>query len=143
LNGSYVVINQLIKSIWKVAHLENYLLYMLEGKKYQSNKKWPRLGLLKIRPKSGHSKVHSYLLVKVFVVIFFNPYFFSIIYHILNPYKKYQKEIIIKKYIWTLMQNPDYSPYVHFKCPLLYHWCVFIEFHPLIYTLIQAGNLNP
>jgi len=34
------------------------------------------------------------------------------------------------------MQNPDYSPYVHFKCPLLYHWCVFIEFHPLIYILL-------
>jgi hypothetical protein len=38
LSGPYVVINQLIKSIWKVAHLENFLLYMLGGEKYQSNK---------------------------------------------------------------------------------------------------------
>jgi len=69
---------------------------MLGGKKYQSNKKCPRLGFLKIRPKSSHSKVHNYLLVKVFVVLFFNPYLFSIMYHILNPYKKYRNEIIIK-----------------------------------------------
>jgi hypothetical protein len=41
LSGPYVVINQLIKSIWKVAHLENSLTYMLGEKKYQSNKKWP------------------------------------------------------------------------------------------------------
>jgi hypothetical protein len=27
LSGSYVMINQLIKSIWKVAHLEYSLLY--------------------------------------------------------------------------------------------------------------------
>jgi hypothetical protein len=32
LNGPYVVINQLIKSIRKVAHLENSLTYMLKGK---------------------------------------------------------------------------------------------------------------
>jgi hypothetical protein len=32
LSGPYVVINQLIKSIWKDAHLEMFLLYML-GKK--------------------------------------------------------------------------------------------------------------
>jgi len=76
LSGPYVVINQLINSIWKVAHLKNFLLDKLRGKKYQSKKKGPRLGLLKIRPKSSHSKVHSYLLVKVFIVIFFNPLFF-------------------------------------------------------------------
>jgi hypothetical protein len=75
LSGPYMVINQSLKSIWKVSHLENSLLCML-GKKYQSNKKWPRLGLLKIRPKFGHSKVHSYLLAKVFVIIYFNPYLF-------------------------------------------------------------------
>jgi hypothetical protein len=63
LNGPYVVINQLIKSIWKATHLENSLSYMLGGKKYQSNKKWPRLGLLKIRFKFGHLKVHNYLFV--------------------------------------------------------------------------------
>jgi hypothetical protein len=30
---AYVVINQLIKSTWKAAHLENALLYMLGEKK--------------------------------------------------------------------------------------------------------------
>jgi hypothetical protein len=40
LKGPYVLINQLIKSIWKVAHLEKSLLYMLEGKNNQSNKKY-------------------------------------------------------------------------------------------------------
>jgi hypothetical protein len=80
LRGPYVVINQLINSIWKATHLENFLLYMLGEKQYQSNKKWSRLGLLKIRPKFGHSKVHNFLLIKFFVVIFFNPYLFS--YHV-------------------------------------------------------------
>ncbi len=41
------------------------------------------------------------------------------------------------------MQNPCYSPYVHFKSPLLYDWCIFIEFHPLINIFIQVGNFNP
>jgi hypothetical protein len=40
----YVVINQLIKSIWKATHFKNSLLYMLRGEKIQSNKKWPRFG---------------------------------------------------------------------------------------------------
>jgi len=74
-NGPYVLINQLIRSIWKDAHFKNSLLYMLGGKKYQSNKKWLRLGLLKIWPKSSHSKAHSYLFVKFFVVISFNSIF--------------------------------------------------------------------
>jgi hypothetical protein len=39
LSGPYVVINQLINSIWKVAHLKNFLLDKLRGKKYQSKKK--------------------------------------------------------------------------------------------------------
>ncbi len=42
-----------------------------------------------------------------------------------------------------LMQNPDYSPYVHFKSPLLYDWCMFIEFFPLINIYIKVSNLNP
>ncbi len=42
-----------------------------------------------------------------------------------------------------LMQNPNYKPNVHFKCPLLYDWCVFIENHHLINILIQVGDLNP
>jgi hypothetical protein len=40
------------------------------------------------------------------------------------------------------MQNLDYSPYVHFKSPLPYDWCMFIEFHPLINIFIQVNNLN-
>jgi hypothetical protein len=44
LSGLYMVINQLIRFMWHVAHLEKYLLYML-GKKYSSKKKWPKLGL--------------------------------------------------------------------------------------------------
>jgi hypothetical protein len=94
LSGPYVEINQLMKSIWKATHLETYIL---GGKKYQSNKKWPRLGLLKIRSKSGHSKVHNCLLVKDSVVIFFNPFFFPIMHHMLSSYKKYWYEIITKK----------------------------------------------
>jgi hypothetical protein len=88
LNGPYVVINQLIKSIQKAAHLKNNLTYMLGGEKNASNKKKSRLGLLKIRSKFGHSKVHNYLLVNFFVVIFFNQFFFSIMHYILSPYKK-------------------------------------------------------
>jgi hypothetical protein len=41
------------------------------------------------------------------------------------------------------MQNLDCIPYVHFKNPLLYDWCMFIEFRSLIYILMQVSNLNP
>jgi hypothetical protein len=41
-----------------------------------------------------------------------------------------------------LMYNPKYSPYVHFKNPLLYDWCMLIEFHLSINILIQVDNLN-
>jgi hypothetical protein len=75
---------------WKL-----FIIYV-RWKKYQSRKHWPRLGLLKIKPKFGHSKVHSYLLVKVFVAIFLNPYLFPIMYHILSLYKMYCDEIITK-----------------------------------------------
>jgi len=43
-SGPYVVINQLIKSIWKDAHLENSLSSMLGEKKYQFNKKMTKIG---------------------------------------------------------------------------------------------------
>jgi hypothetical protein len=39
------------------------------------------------------------------------------------------------------MQNLYYSPYVHFKSPLLYDWYMFIEFHILINVLIQLAIL--
>jgi hypothetical protein len=42
-----------------------------------------------------------------------------------------------------LMQNPYYSSHVQFKSPLLYDWCMFIEFHPLINIIIQVHNINP
>jgi len=38
-SGPYVVINQLIKSIWKVVHLRNFLLYMLGEKNINPTKK--------------------------------------------------------------------------------------------------------
>jgi hypothetical protein len=38
LNGHYVVINQLINSIWKVSHLKNFLTYMLGGKNINPTK---------------------------------------------------------------------------------------------------------
>jgi len=37
LSGLNVMINQFIESIWKATHLKKKLLYMLGGKKYQSN----------------------------------------------------------------------------------------------------------
>jgi hypothetical protein len=42
LIGLYMVINQLIIFIEKDAYIDSSLTYILEGKKYQSNKKWPR-----------------------------------------------------------------------------------------------------
>jgi hypothetical protein len=39
LNGPYVMINQLIKSIEKAIHLNNFLTDMLGREKYQFNKK--------------------------------------------------------------------------------------------------------
>jgi hypothetical protein len=42
-----------------------------------------------------------------------------------------------------LMQNLDYSPYVHLKSPLQNDWCMFIEFHLAINILIQVGIFNP
>jgi hypothetical protein len=41
------------------------------------------------------------------------------------------------------MQNLDYDPYIHFNSPLLYDWCMFIEFYPLINNFIQINNCNP
>jgi hypothetical protein len=32
--------------------------------------------------------------------------------------------------------------YVHFKSPLLYDWCMLIEFHPLVNIFIQVGNIK-
>jgi len=40
------------------------------------------------------------------------------------------------------MQNLDHSPYVHFKSPLLYDLCMFIELQPSINIFIQVGTLN-
>jgi hypothetical protein len=43
LNELFVMINQLIKSIWKFAHFKNFLLYMLKEKKInpiKNDKDW-------------------------------------------------------------------------------------------------------
>jgi hypothetical protein len=68
-NGLYVVINQLIKSIGKAIHLNKSLTYMLRGKNISIEQKMTKKGILKIRSKSSHSKVHNYLLVKIFVTV--------------------------------------------------------------------------
>jgi hypothetical protein len=60
-------------------------------------------------------------------------------YHILSPYKKYWNEIITK----NGFENLDYNPYVDFKSPSLYDWCMFIDFLLLINILIQVNNINP
>jgi hypothetical protein len=39
--------------------------------------------------------------------------------------------------------QPNYSPYVHLESPLLYGWCMFIEFHPLTIILIQVDDHKP
>jgi hypothetical protein len=41
------------------------------------------------------------------------------------------------------MENSDYSPYVQFENPLLYDWCMFTKFFPLINIFIQISSLNP
>jgi hypothetical protein len=41
-----------------------------------------------------------------------------------------------------LMQNPNHNPYAHFKSPLLYSLCMFIESRPSMNLHIQVGNLN-
>jgi len=44
LSGPYVVINQLIKFIWKATHLKNSLTYMLGGKKISIQQKMTKIG---------------------------------------------------------------------------------------------------
>ncbi len=63
-------------------------------------------------------------------------------YHILSPYKKYWGELQPKMDL-NVNVELSYNPYVHFKSPLLYDWCMFIEFHPLINIIVQVGNFNP
>jgi hypothetical protein len=41
-----------------------------------------------------------------------------------------------------LMENLKHSTYAYFESPLLYDWCMFIEFHLSIKILIQVENLN-
>jgi hypothetical protein len=50
-------------------------IHIVKGQKKSIQQKMTKIGTL-IRSKFGHSKVHNYLLVKVFVVAFFNPFFF-------------------------------------------------------------------
>jgi hypothetical protein len=39
------------------------------------------------------------------------------------------------------MHNSKYNPYVHFKSPLLYDWCMFIECHLSIILFFQVDIL--
>jgi hypothetical protein len=53
-----------------------------------------KIGTFENKAQIWSFKIHSYLLAKVFVVIF--SIFFSIMYHMLSPYKKCWDEILIK-----------------------------------------------
>lgn len=64
LNVDYVVINQRTKFKWTKGQLNNSLAYMLRKR----NKKWSKGGLLKIKSKFCHSKVHRYLLLQIVVI---------------------------------------------------------------------------
>jgi hypothetical protein len=68
--------------------MKGYLIKKLfiihfKGKKISIQQKMTRLGFLKTWPKSDHSKIHSYLFIKIFGVIFFNShYVFHYVSHI-------------------------------------------------------------
>jgi hypothetical protein len=49
LNGSYVVINELTKSIWKATHSKNSLLHML-GEKISIQQKMTKIGTFENKP---------------------------------------------------------------------------------------------
>jgi hypothetical protein len=96
-SGPYVVINQLIKFIWKATQLENSLLYMLKEKIYldptKNDQDWNfwKYGPILVIQKS------MVICSWKFLLWFFSIHiFFSIMYHILNPYKKYWDEIRTK-----------------------------------------------
>jgi hypothetical protein len=63
---------------------------------------------LKIWPKFGQSKVHSYLFVKVFVVMFFNSNVFFHHVSYIESLSKILRWNHNKKCIWMLMQNLNY-----------------------------------
>jgi len=68
----------------------------VKREKHQSNKKWLKYELLKIKFKCGHSKYHHYLLVKVFIITFWINVCFFITYHILSLCKTSWDEMIMK-----------------------------------------------
>jgi hypothetical protein len=95
---------------------------------------------LKIRSKFGWSKVHSYLLIQVFVIFFENSCF-------LKTCITYWVPIITSKIkwywkcIWIFIQIQDYNPSFHFKRPnLLYVQCIFSKFHHYVHILIHDGK---
>jgi hypothetical protein len=57
LSGSYVLINQLIKSIWNVAHLENFLLYMLSKKIKSIQQKMTKIGTFETKVQMWSFKI--------------------------------------------------------------------------------------
>jgi hypothetical protein len=59
-------------------------------------------------------------------------YFLSNMYHILIPYKTFKNEMIVKCAFEWKMEKLNQSP-------LLYLWCIFIEFHYYKWIFI----LNP
>ncbi len=102
-------------------------------------KKWLKWGLLKIRSKFDHSKVQSFIGLG-FGIYFWNSYLLLNIYHILNLYKTFWNEMILKN-ILNFHVNLRTQSSLHFKIPLSYVWCIFIEFHHYVYILSKLTIL--
>jgi len=69
---------------------------------------------------------------------------FSNMYHILSPSKiSYWDEMILENVFESFIRIWNLSPWFHFKSPLLYACCIFVEFHQYIHILIGVDNFNP
>jgi hypothetical protein len=82
LSGPYVVIIQLIKFIWKISPPRKPFTIHVRGKTKSIQQKMTKIGTFKNK---AQILFHSYLLVKIFIVIFSIHIFLSIMYHILSP----------------------------------------------------------
>ncbi len=134
LNVDYVVINELTKFRWTKGQLNNSLAYLLEKK----TKSWLRGGLLKIKSKFCHLKVHSYLLLQIFVILKIIHVCFSNMYNLLSPYTTSEDEIILKNafefsYIFETTIHGFISK-VHY-CMFVICWLEFIIIYIFLFKL--------
>jgi hypothetical protein len=91
----------------------------VKREKHQSNKKWLRYELLKIKFKCGYSKDHHYLLVKVFIITFLINVCCFITYHILSRFKTSRDEMIMKcAFEWKCI----FQTIVHISFPKVYSY---------------------